>query len=107
MGLAGEMTDSITYSNMPEELPAFRTVCQKRETQIRQRHAEKGAQNPGRGTDFASSPRLPAPPKDPAGAPAGTVAGYTGPAPVDLSAGRSRISAEESAKRFTDGWCLY
>jgi len=26
---------------------------------------------------------------------------------VDLSAGRRRISDEERAKRFADGWCLY
>jgi len=39
--------------------------------------------------------------------PAGTVAAYTGPAPMDLSAGKRRISAEERAKRFTDGRCLY
>jgi hypothetical protein len=37
----------------------------------------------------------------------GTVAGYTGPAPIDLSAGKRRISADERAKRFTDGRCLY
>jgi len=48
-----------------------------------------------------------APSKDVAGAPAGTVAGYMGPAPMNLSAGRRRISAEERAKRFTDGRCLY
>jgi len=35
------------------------------------------------------------------------VAGYTGPAPLDLSARRRRLSAEERAKRFTDGRCLY
>jgi hypothetical protein len=26
---------------------------------------------------------------------------------MDLSAGKRRISAEERAKRFADGWCLY
>jgi hypothetical protein len=34
------------------------------------------------------------------------VAGCTGPAPIDLSAGKMSISAEERAKRFEDGWCL-
>jgi len=67
----------------------------------------QGAQNMGGGTGFTSSPRPPAPPKDPAGAPAQPVAGYTGPAPMDLSAGRRRICAEERVKRFTDGRCLY
>jgi len=107
MGLSDELKDFFTSSNIPDELPAFVTVCQKWDNQIRQPRAEMVAQNMGGGTGFASSPRPPAPPKDPAEAPAGTVAGYTGPAPMDLSAGRRRISAEERAKRFTDGRCLY
>jgi len=107
MGLSEEMKDSFTYTDMPEKLPALVTLCQKRDNQIRQRRVEKVAQNMGGGTGFASSPRSPAPSKDPAGAPAGTVAGYTGPAPMDLSAGRRRISAEERAKRFPDGRFLY
>jgi hypothetical protein len=37
MGLSEEMKYSFTYSNMAEELPAFVTVCQKRENQIWQR----------------------------------------------------------------------
>ena len=77
MGLSEEMKDSFTYSDMPDDLPAFVTVCQKRDNQIRQRRAEKAAQNRGGGTGFASSPKPPSPPKDPAGAPAGTVAEYT------------------------------
>jgi len=106
IGLSEEMKDSFTYSDMPEELPAFVTVCQKRDNQIRQRRAEKAAQNKGSGIGFASS-RPPPAPKAPETAPAGTVAGYTGPAPMDLSAGKRRISAEERAKRFADGRCLY
>ena len=94
MGLSEEMNDSFRYTNMPEELPAGVTVCQKRVNQIRQQRAETAAQNKGGGKGFASSPRPPAPPKDPAGAPTGTVAGHTGPAPMDLCAGRRRISAE-------------
>jgi hypothetical protein len=106
MGLSEEMKDSFTYSDMPEELPVFVTVCQKRDNQIRQRRAEKAAQNKGSGIGFAS-PRPPPAPRAPEIAPAGTIAGYTGPAPMDLSAGKRRISPEERAKRFADGRCLY
>ena len=67
----------------------------------------KAAQNQSGGTRFAPSSGPPAPPQNPTEAPAGTVAGYTGPAPMDLSAGRRRISAEERAKRCTDGRCWY
>jgi len=91
---------------MPEELPTFGTVCQKRDNQIRQRRAEKAAQNKGCGIGFAS-PRPPPASKTPETAPSGTVAGYTGPAPMDLSAGKRRISAEERVKRFADGRCVY
>jgi hypothetical protein len=106
MGLSQEMKDSFTYSDMPEELLMFLTIGQKRDNQIRQRRAEKAAQNRGSAIGFAS-PRPPAAPKASDAAPAGTVAGYTGPAPMDLSAGKRRISAEERAKRFANGKCLY
>jgi hypothetical protein len=106
IGLSEEMKDSFTYSHMPEELPAFVTVCQKRNIQIRQQRTEKAAQNEGGGVGSAS-PRPPSPPKAPEMAPARTVPGYTGPAPMDLSAVKRWISAEERAKRFGDGRCLY
>jgi hypothetical protein len=107
-GLSEEMKDSFIHTDMPDELPAFVTLCQKRDNQIRQRKAEKAAQHKWTSsTGSSSAPRAPAPPKAPEAAPAGTVAGYTGPAPMDLSAGRRRISDEERAKRFADGRCLY
>jgi hypothetical protein len=107
MGLSKEMKHSFTYSDMPRELSAFMTVCQKRDNLIRQRRAEKAAQNKGGGVGFASSPRPPPAPKAPETAPPGTIAGYTRPAPMDLSAGKGRIQAEERVKRFADGRCLY
>jgi hypothetical protein len=106
MGLCEEMNNSFTYSDMPAELPVFVLVCQKWNNQIRQRRVEKVAQNNGSWVGFAS-PRPPPSPKASEPAPAGTIAGYTGPAPMDLSAGKRRISAEERAKRFADGRCLY
>jgi hypothetical protein len=36
MGLSEEMKHSFTYSDMPEQLPAFVKVCQKQDNQIRQ-----------------------------------------------------------------------
>jgi len=107
-GLSEEMKDSFIYTDMAEELPAFVTLCQKRDNQIRQRKAEKAAQHKWTSwTGSTSAPREPAPPRTTETAPAGTVAGYTRPAPNDLSAGRRRISDEERAKRLADGRCLY
>jgi hypothetical protein len=107
-GLSEEMKDSFIHIDMPDELPVFVTLCQRRDNQIRQRKAEKAAQHKWTSsTGSPSAPRAPIPPKAPEAAPAGTVAGYNGPAPMDLSAGRRRISDEERTKRFADGRCLY
>jgi hypothetical protein len=43
IGLSEEMKDSFTYSDMPEELPAFVAVSQKQDHQKRQRRAETAA----------------------------------------------------------------
>jgi hypothetical protein len=107
-GLSEEMMDSFIHTNMPDELPAFITLCQKRDNQIRQRKEEKAAHHKWTSsTGSPSAPRAPVPPKTPESVPAGTVAGYTGPAPKDLTAGTRRISDEDRAKRFADGRCLY
>jgi len=44
------------YSVMPEDLPAFVTVCPKQDNTIAQSCAEMAAQNRGGGTGFTSSP---------------------------------------------------
>jgi hypothetical protein len=54
MGLSDETKDMFTYSNMPEELPVFVTVCQMQDNQIRQPRVDKAAQNTGRGVGFAT-----------------------------------------------------
>jgi len=67
---------------------------------------EKAAQNRGGAVGF-TSPRAPALLNSPKTALTATVAGYTGPMPMDLSMGKMSISVEERAKRFADGRCLY
>jgi hypothetical protein len=44
-GLSEEMKDTFIHTDLPNELPAFVTLCQKRNNQIRQRKAEKAAQH--------------------------------------------------------------
>ena len=106
MGLSEETTDSCTYRHMPEELPVVGIVCHRLDILIRQQQADKVAQNKGGGIGSATSPTPLAHRKINTGAHPGLVAGYSGPAHMDLSQGRRRISAEERAKRFTDGRCL-
>jgi hypothetical protein len=76
MGLFKAIKDSFTYSDLPEDLPAFVTVCQTRDNQIRQQCAEKAVQNKGSGIGFAS-PRLTPPPRTPEVAPAEMIGGDT------------------------------
>jgi hypothetical protein len=44
-GLSEQMKDSFIHTDMPDELPVFVAVCQKRDNQIRPRRAEKAAQH--------------------------------------------------------------
>jgi hypothetical protein len=107
-GLSEEMKDSFTYSDVSDDLGTFVSTCQKRDDQIRHRKAERAAQHKwSSSTGLPSAPRAPVRPMAPEAAPAGTVARYTGPEPMDLSADRRRISDEERAKRFADARCLY
>jgi len=94
MRLSEELKNSFTYADTPKELAAYVTFCPERDNQIRQQWPVKVVPNRLGGTVFASSPQLASPPKDPAGAPAGTIPGYTEPPPMVLSAGTGRIWVE-------------
>jgi hypothetical protein len=100
------MKESFIHTDMPEDLPAFVMLCQKWDNQIRQRNAEKAAQQKWTPPWMTKTPPPPPASRVPEAAPAGTVAGYTGPAPMDLSAGRRKISDGERQKRFAEGRCL-
>jgi hypothetical protein len=106
-GLSDEMKDSIIHTDMPEDLPAFLTLCQKRDNQIRQRKAEIAAQHKWTPPSTTKPPPPPPASRAPEAAPAGTVAGYNGPAPMDLGAGRRKLSDEERQKRLAKGRCAY
>jgi hypothetical protein len=69
MGLSEKMKHSFTYSDRPEELPAFVMACQKGENQSPQGRAEMAAQNKETEIGFAS-PKPPHAPNIPETAPA-------------------------------------
>jgi hypothetical protein len=106
MRLSEIMKNWITSSDIPEPLPAFVMVCQKWDDHICQRCAEQAVQNNG-GRMGLASPWTPPRLKAPEMSPAQSDAGYTGLMPTNLSPGEKRISAEELAKRFAKGRCLY
>ena len=89
------------------KLTSFTAMCQRRDNQIWQQQVETAAQEAADGTYFTSSPKPLTPLKHPAVALAEMVAGQTGSAPLDLSAGNRRNSVEERAKRYAPGRCLY
>jgi len=107
MGLLEEMKNSFQYSDLPKELHPFVAMYENQDNQIPQCWAEKTIRKTGGGIGFTCSPKSPTLRKDPVAALAGTVAGYTTPVPMDFSADRRKISAEERAKRFVDGRYLY
>lgn len=101
--LLKESKYSSQHNDMPEELYPSVAICHKLDKSVQQHQAQTSAQKIDRGMSFTSSPKHAIVPMNPAVAPAGTLAGYTEPAMMDLSAGRWRISAEERAKKLADG----
>jgi len=105
MGLSNMINDSFLYSDMLEERPTFITMWQKWDNHIRQWQVEQAVQKTGGGTCFTTEHSSLHPSQNPADAHAGILARYNGPAPIDLCAGQSKISAAQRVKRFMyGGW---
>src|SRR6202158_4801217 len=105
-GLSNELKNSLTYTEIPDNITDFVKMCSKRDAQIRARAAEKksgrwegGYKKPDNVNNTTSAPDA---------APAGTVAGYHGPAPMDLSAVKGKkITPEERKRQREGGLCMY
>src|SRR6202022_1354180 len=92
---------------IPSDLTEFVKMCSKRDSQIRARAAERKSGRWGGGSKKPETNSTSAPPP-PETAPAGTVAGYHGPAPMDLSAVKGKkITPEERKRRREGGLCMY
>jgi hypothetical protein len=96
-GPSNELKDSLQHAEMPDNIVDLVTMCSKRESQIRPRAAEKksgpresGYKKPDNAVNTSSAPEA---------SPAGTVAGYYGPTPMDLSALKGRKITPEERKR--------
>jgi hypothetical protein len=80
-------------------------MCSKRDSQIKAQLAEKrsGPWEGGKKSDNVNNTT-----SAPDASPAGTVAGYHGPAPMDLSAIKARkITPEKRKRRREGGLCMY
>ena len=110
-GLSNELKDTLTgVLEVPEDYAGFVRACQKLDNKLCARRREKRGEDhrPPRTANMSTPP--PTPTQTPATAPAHATAsnsGYYGPAPMDLSAVRYRLTADEKRKRFDQGLCMY
>jgi hypothetical protein len=105
-GLSNELKDALILMDEPEDIDAFVILLQKLDSRIRARRAER-PHNP-------SATAIPSKTLKPAVAtttlaphPTSTNSGHYGPAPMDLSAGRRRLTEAEKLHRLRSGLCLY
>jgi hypothetical protein len=105
-GLCEELKDSLQHCDIPTDLTEFVKLCSKRDSQIRAPAAERrsgkwtaGSKRHETQNNTTSVPEV---------APAGTMANYHGPAPMDLSAIKGRkITPKERKHRREGGLCMY
>jgi hypothetical protein len=107
-GLCEELKDILSTQDVPEDWSHYVALVKKRDMQYRVRKAEthrssgqtkptttptirNTSPNPAQNTPHATS----------------SGSGHFGPAPMDLSAARRRLSPEERQKRIDENRCLY
>jgi hypothetical protein len=100
------LKDLLQHCDVQEDITEFVKLCSKRDSQIHTRDADKKS---GRWTAEYKMPETANnTTSTPEGAPAGTVAGYHGPTPMDLSAVKGKkITPEERKRRRQGGLCMY
>jgi hypothetical protein len=104
-GLSNELKDSLTHADIPDKMVDFVKMCSKRDSQIRARLAEKKSARTEGNKKSDNTNNTTSAPDDLA---AGTVAGYHGPALMDLSAMKGRKITPEERKRRREGrLCMY
>jgi hypothetical protein len=98
------LKDALVHVDEPEDYDLFVAMLQKLDNRMRARQAEKPRTAPA-----ATKPKTtPTAPATPAPAhPTSSGSGYYGPAPMDLSAGRRKLTQEERLRHLTNGLCLY
>jgi hypothetical protein len=107
-GLCEELKDILSTQDLPEDWSRYVALVKKRDMQYRARKAEthrssgqtKPATTPtARNTSPNTAQNAPHP--------TSSGSGHFGPAPMDLSAARRRLSPEECQKRIDENRCLY
>jgi hypothetical protein len=87
-GLSNELKDSLQHADMPDKMVDFVKMCSKQDSQIRATAAEMKSGRWEEGNKKAENANNTT--SAPGASPAGTVAGYHSPTPMDLSALKGR-----------------
>jgi hypothetical protein len=106
--LCEELKDILSIQDLPEDWSRYVALVKRRDMQYRARKAEthrsSGQTKPATmPTAHNTSPN----PTQNAPHPTSSGSGHFGPAPMDLSAARRRLSPEECQKRIDENLCLY
>jgi hypothetical protein len=107
-GLCEELKDILSTQDLPEDWSRYVALVKKRDMQYRAHKAE--THHSSRQTKPTTTPTIrntsPNPTQN-APHPTSSGSGHFGPAPMDLSAARRRLSPEERQKRMDENRCLY
>jgi hypothetical protein len=107
-GLCDELKDILSTQDIPEDWHEYVALVKKRDSQFRARKDE--LHRPTVPTKSAPTPAARSTPSTPAQSTphlTSSGSGHLGPAPMNLSAARHRLSPEECQKRIDENLCLY
>jgi hypothetical protein len=107
-GLCDELKDILSIQDLPEDWSRYVALVKRRDMQYRARKAETHCSSSQTKPTTMPTARNTSPnPAQNATHPTSSGSGHFGPAPMDLSAARRRLSPEECQKRIDENRCLY
>jgi hypothetical protein len=107
-GLCDELKDILSTQDIPEDCHEYIILVKKRDSQFRAHKAELHRPPvPTKSTPTPAACSTPPTPTQNTPHPTSSGSGHLGPAPMDLSTARCRLSPEECQKRIDENRCLY
>jgi hypothetical protein len=107
-GLCEELKDILSTQDLPEDWSRYVALVKRRDMQYRvhkaETHRSSGQTKP---TTMPTAHNTSPNPAQNAPHPTSSSSGHFGPAPMDLSAARRRLSPEERQKRIDENRCLH
>lgn len=106
-GLSNELKDALTIIDIPAGFHAFVTLLQRLDNSIRARQQEQRSTRSSTTTRSNVTQPAARPTAAPTAHATNTNSGNYGPAAMDLSANRRKLTDAEKAQRHAEGRCLY